>query len=196
MARIDSCPDGHKLKLSIARAGLCDGCRRFVEDGERVQNCHTCNWYLCDDCRPASHSIGAPQDLWGAIANLFMGDVCSAPVVGQTASEELDYTRRRRSKKNKGVQKSQEQSSDIHSVTRASSVESDSAGSAVAATQDAPKEFARSADFNVKQKDLKPAVERVQPLDLLDDLDILSDAKHQDLASTPTTSTAAIIGGA
>lgn len=210
MARIDTCPDGHRLKLSIAMAGTCDGCGRFVEDGERVQNCHSCNWYLCDDCRPQRHSIGAPLDLWGALANLFMGDVCSAPIV---ATEEIDYTsRRRHPKKSKAAQRSQV-GAGRDEVDRARqratpSAELDDAGVLAVAVagnceprEAMPHEEAACAAAGTGasggHQGQKPAKKWVQPLDLLDELDFVPAAKPQhDLASPSTTSVAATMGGA
>mmetsp|Transcript_91803 Transcript_91803/g.230651 ORF Transcript_91803/g.230651 Transcript_91803/m.230651 type:complete len:196 (-) Transcript_91803:363-950(-) len=195
MARIDTCPVGHKLKLSIARAGKCDGCGRFVEDGERVQNCHACNWYLCDDCRPAMHNIGAAQDFWGAIANLFMGDVCSVPILGEAAGTELDYSRRRRSKKSKGVNKTQAESSDTYNGPGAQRAEAGDAKAASAPTSSVLEELTHTDGLNVEQQKVESAAGSAQPLDLLDDLDIFAGVKHQDFAHPPM-STAAIVGGA
>lgn len=71
------CPNRHELTLWAARAGRCDGCHRFVADGEQVMDCRACNWYLCGDCRP--NTSEQVENMWGAVSNLFFGDVCRAP---------------------------------------------------------------------------------------------------------------------
>mmetsp|Transcript_38758 Transcript_38758/g.99010 ORF Transcript_38758/g.99010 Transcript_38758/m.99010 type:complete len:226 (-) Transcript_38758:27-704(-) len=71
------CPSGHELTLWTARAGRCDGCSRLIAQGEQVMDCRACNWYLCEDCRPCTFEQA--ESLWGAISNLFFGDVCRAP---------------------------------------------------------------------------------------------------------------------
>jgi len=71
------CPNRHELTLWTARAGRCDGCHCFVADGDQVMDCRACNWYLCSDCRP--NSSEQVENVWGAVSNLFFGDVCRAP---------------------------------------------------------------------------------------------------------------------
>jgi len=74
---MDHCPAGHELTLWTARAGQCDGCKRFVLQGEQIMDCRACNYYLCRDCRPC---ISEQVDtVWGAFSNLLFGDVCRAP---------------------------------------------------------------------------------------------------------------------
>jgi len=70
------CPNRHELTLWTARAGRCDGCHGFVADGDQVMDCRACNWYLCSDCRP--NSSEQVENIWGAVSNLFFGDVCRA----------------------------------------------------------------------------------------------------------------------
>mmetsp|Transcript_9057 Transcript_9057/g.22856 ORF Transcript_9057/g.22856 Transcript_9057/m.22856 type:complete len:239 (-) Transcript_9057:411-1127(-) len=72
------CPNRHELTLWTARAGKCDGCHRFVADGEQVMDCRACNWYLCGECRPSTSE--QVESMWGAVSNLFFGDVCRAPL--------------------------------------------------------------------------------------------------------------------
>eukprot|EP00444_Apocalathium_aciculiferum_P015678 CAMPEP_0183465902 /NCGR_PEP_ID=MMETSP0370-20130417/148026_1 /TAXON_ID=268820 /ORGANISM="Peridinium aciculiferum, Strain PAER-2" /LENGTH=267 /DNA_ID=CAMNT_0025658141 /DNA_START=123 /DNA_END=926 /DNA_ORIENTATION=+ len=71
-----ACPVGHGLRLRIARAGCCNGCQRFVGDGEQVMECRTCNWYLCESCRPRADS--EDSGFWEAFSSLF-GSICNAP---------------------------------------------------------------------------------------------------------------------
>jgi len=44
------CRNGHTLMQSRALAGWCDGCRRQIWEGQDVQDCRTCNYYLCTRC--------------------------------------------------------------------------------------------------------------------------------------------------
>jgi len=66
-ATILRCPAGHSLHSWVARAGTCDGCQRFVEDGEEVMDCRRCNWYLCKACEATYE----PPDtsLWGSFVS-------------------------------------------------------------------------------------------------------------------------------
>jgi len=58
-----------------------------------------CNWYLCDDCRPSATAVGMPQDLWGALANLCLGEVCGGPSTVASAGTEIKYPSRKKSSK-------------------------------------------------------------------------------------------------
>lgn len=84
------CPAGHELKLWLARSGSCDGCKRVVVDGEQVMDCRACNFYLCEDCRPAGGEVG--ETLWGAFSNLLFGDVCRAPETLHPGAAEIVVT--------------------------------------------------------------------------------------------------------
>ncbi|CAK0893058.1 unnamed protein product, partial [Prorocentrum cordatum] len=66
-ATILRCPAGHCLHSWVARAGTCDGCQRFVEDGEEVMDCRQCNWYLCRTCE----ATYKPPDtsMWGSFVS-------------------------------------------------------------------------------------------------------------------------------
>mmetsp|Transcript_44803 Transcript_44803/g.115956 ORF Transcript_44803/g.115956 Transcript_44803/m.115956 type:complete len:278 (+) Transcript_44803:78-911(+) len=64
-ARRRCCPNGHDLKMWSAQSGRCDGCCRFVQQGEHVMDCRMCNFYLCPDCSKADE-----ESLWGALSTI------------------------------------------------------------------------------------------------------------------------------
>lgn len=47
------CPGGHVLQPWVSTGpGHCDACDRRVLASEKVMDCRSCNWYLCDTCHP------------------------------------------------------------------------------------------------------------------------------------------------
>jgi len=66
--RESQCPRGHELQAWSARAGLCDGCNKAVEDGEQVMDCRWCDWYLCRVCLPVYQVSGS--SLWASLASI------------------------------------------------------------------------------------------------------------------------------
>eukprot|EP00428_Durinskia_dybowskii_P014546 CAMPEP_0170224090 /NCGR_PEP_ID=MMETSP0116_2-20130129/11746_1 /TAXON_ID=400756 /ORGANISM="Durinskia baltica, Strain CSIRO CS-38" /LENGTH=204 /DNA_ID=CAMNT_0010474795 /DNA_START=60 /DNA_END=674 /DNA_ORIENTATION=+ len=87
MARRCRCPSGHELKLWVARAGACDGCRKFVADGEQVMDCRACNWYLCNECRPAY--LAQASSFIDSLQNMVFGDMCLADPRGRVQATEI-----------------------------------------------------------------------------------------------------------
>lgn len=100
------CPQGHGLSSWIARAGHCDGCGRMVLKGERVMDCRSCNWYLCDTCLPQGRDNGSAlwdvlsyvvdsatqemSELASEIASFVPVAACTAPSKASLFAEELE----------------------------------------------------------------------------------------------------------
>merc|ERR550532_2945746 len=66
--RESQCPQGHELQAWSARAGVCDGCQKAVDDGEQVMDCRWCDWYLCKVCLPVYQA--RTSSIWGTIASI------------------------------------------------------------------------------------------------------------------------------
>merc|ERR1712048_687707 len=48
--KIVHCKNGHELTPYLALGGMCDGCKKRINNGDKVMDCRKCNWYLCRDC--------------------------------------------------------------------------------------------------------------------------------------------------
>jgi len=84
MAKRLQCPAGHSLQAGCPGAGICDGCRGKVQDGEQVMDCRRCNFYLCKSCQE-----NPPTSLWSTISALISDVTCHAPDQAQLSSSEL-----------------------------------------------------------------------------------------------------------
>lgn len=68
--KVWQCPQGHMLQPWTAKPGACDGCGRKVNKGDKVMDCRTCNWYLCDTCHP-QEIYGFTDGIWSTLTSVF-----------------------------------------------------------------------------------------------------------------------------